>query len=143
MLITTSYNDAEVKRIINKEVGNPFTLKERLKLKGIGSPKLHITEASIQIHNLLQINNSLNTCNIELRPAGIILNFNVRLATYALVIPFYKLLIYKGKSDEYSIYRDNYFVKIRAGIHDKKVHAYIKKIISLKSDQRPTSIQDL
>ncbi|MFL1895785.1 hypothetical protein ACJRPK_08785 [Aquimarina sp. 2-A2] len=143
MLINTSHNDPEVKKKIISEVGAPFTLKERFKLKGVGSPKLYITQASIQIYNLLQLNNDLNTCNIELRPSGIILGFHIRLETYALVIPFYKLSIYKGTADEYSIYRDNYYVKIKASSHDKKTHSFIKKILNLKSDQRPTAIEDL
>ena len=36
MLLNVSYNNPEVKRKIDTEVGPPFTIRERLKMKGIG-----------------------------------------------------------------------------------------------------------
>ncbi len=143
MLLNNSYKDPEITRNVHEEVGKPFTLKERIKLKGIGSPKLHIINASMGIRNLLTINNSTNTCNIELRPKGIVIGFHIRLETYILVIPFYKLVLYKGKSDEYTFYRDQYFIKIRAGAQDTAIHNFVKKIIKLKDDNAPTKIEDL
>ena len=65
--------------------------------------KLIINSASIDIHNLLILDQNINTCNIELRPKGIIVRFRSLLETYGLIIPYYKLKIYKGKSQEYSI----------------------------------------
>ena len=53
MLLNVSYNNPEVKRKIINEVGPPFTIRERLKMRGIGSSKLFITSTSIEIHNLL------------------------------------------------------------------------------------------
>ncbi|WP_271782910.1 hypothetical protein [Aquimarina algiphila] len=143
MLVNNSYKNPELTKKINHEVGAPFTLKQRIKLGGIGSPKLHITESSIQIHNLLILDNTLNTCNIELRPKGILIGFHVRLETYLLVIPFYKLNIYKGKAEEYSIYRDHYFIKFRALKNDVAIHKFVKKILSYKIDNSPSNIQDL
>ena len=81
---------------------------------GIGSPRLTITEASMAIRNLLILDNNADYCNIELRPKGIILGFRSLLESYALVIPFYKLTIYKGDLAIYSVYRDQYFVKVKA-----------------------------
>ena len=40
---------------------------------GVGSSKLLISATSIDIHNLLILDNNRNTCNVELRPKGIIL----------------------------------------------------------------------
>ena len=91
MLYNVSYNDKKITRKIDEELGKPFTLKERFQLGGIGSPKLHITEASMEIQNLLILDNNLNTCNIEMRPKGIILRFRSLLETYGLIIPYYKL----------------------------------------------------
>lgn len=143
MLLNVSHNDPEITRKINLEVGKPFTLRERIKLKGIGSPKLFITEASIQINNLLILDNRTNTCNIELRPNGILVGFGVKLETYVLVIPFYKLNLYKGKAEEYSIYRDNYFIKFRAKAKESAIHKFVKKLLDYKADNSPTSIDDL
>ena len=75
MLLNVSYNNKQVKDKIDIEVGKPFTLKERFKMGGIDSPRLVITESSLQIYNLLQLDNNRNVCNIEMRPNGIILGF--------------------------------------------------------------------
>ena len=137
MLLNVSYNNPEVKRKINAEVGEPFTIRERLKMRGIGSSKLFITSTSIEIHNLLILDSYLDTCNIEMRPRGIIVGFRSLLESYALIIPYYKLSLYKGNSEEYSIYRDNYFIKIRAKASDKTTHAFIKKVMNYKAENLP------
>ncbi|MGA9324587.1 MAG: hypothetical protein WBV11_05705 [Salegentibacter sp.] len=141
MLLNISYNRPDIKEKIDKEVGPPFTLLQRVKIKGSGSPKLHITSVSIDIHNLLILDNNTNTCNVELRPKGIIIRFRSLLETYALVIPYYKLNLYKGKAQEYSMYRDHYFIKVKA--EDQAVHTFFRKVIDYKSDNAPTHIEDL
>lgn len=141
MLYNVSHNDPAVTLAIKKEIGGFFSLRERWNLKGSGSPKLYITSSSIQIHNLLVVDNSLQVCNIELCKTGIIVRFRSRLETYALPIPYYKLTIYKGRAEEYSIYRDNYFVKVRAD--RKAIHAFFQKITKLKAEQGFTFVDDL
>ncbi|MEP6262394.1 MAG: hypothetical protein ABJ092_12495 [Gillisia sp.] len=141
MLLNISYNQPEIREKINAEVGKPFTLFERFKLKGTGSPKLHITSTSLDIHNLLVLDNNMNTCNIEMRPKGIIIMFRSLLETFALVIPYYKLHLYKGKAREYSFYRDHYFIKVKAG--DPSVHNFMKKVLDYKAGNAPTQVEDL
>ncbi|NNE78562.1 MAG: hypothetical protein HKN31_15980, partial [Pricia sp.] len=58
MLLNVSYSDKEITRKIDEEVGKPFTLKERLAMGGIGSPRLFITATSIEIRNLLILDNN-------------------------------------------------------------------------------------
>lgn len=141
MLYNVSYNNREIERKIKQEVGSVLTLKERWKLKGSGSPQLHLTDCSIQIYNLMVLDINNKTCNIEIREKGILIRFRSLLETYALPIPYYKLTIYKGRAEEYSLYRDNYFVKVRA---DKKgIHKFIDKVSRLKSDQGFTYVDDL
>ena len=74
---------------------------------------------------------------------GILVGFRSLLESYALVIPYYKLSLYKGKADEYSIYRDNYFVKIEAKANDKSIHKFMTRILKYKSDTSTTRIEDL
>ena len=131
MLINVSYNNPERRERINTEVGKPFSLIERFKMKGIGSNKLFITSTSIEIHNLLILDKYTNTCNIEMRPDGILVTFRSLLETYALVIPYYKLKLYKGKAEEYSIYRDRYFIKVKAD--SKSTHNFMKKVLDFKA----------
>lgn len=141
MLLNISYNRPAISEKINKEVGKPFTLIERVKLNGSGSPKLHITSSSIDIHNLLVLDNNSNVCNVEMRKNGIIVMFRALLETYGLIIPYYKLTLYKGKAEEYSIYRDHYFIKVKADTPG--VHKFFRKIVDYKSDNAPTHIDDL
>ena len=141
MLLNISYNDPSQRRSIDQEVGKTFSLQKRWSLGGIGSKKLIINSASIYIHNLLILDQNINTCNIELRPKGIILRFRSLLETYGLVIPYYKLKIYKGKSQEYSVYLDQYFVKIRAD--SSGIHKFFKKINNQKVLNTPLNLKDI
>ena len=141
MLINVSYNNKETTRKVDEQLGKPFILKERWAMDGIGSPKLIITDTSIEIRNLLILDNNRDTCNIELRPKGIIVRFRSLLETFALVIPYYKLSLYKGEASVYSIYRDHHFIKVESDT--KAVQKFFKKIITYKADNAPTSIEDL
>lgn len=141
MLLNVSYNNSEIIRKIDAEVGKPFPLLERIKMNGVGSPKLFITSTSMEIYNLLILDNNRNVCNIEMRPKGIIVGFRSLLESFALIIPYYKLNIYKGKAEEYSIYRDHYFIKVSAT--DKSTHRFFQKVINYKIDNSPTQVEDL
>ena len=141
MLLNVSYNDPKIKEKIDTAVGKPFTLKERWAKGGVGSSKLIISQTSIEIHNLLVLDNNRNTCNIELRPQGINLRFRSLLETYALVIPYYKLTLYKGKAQEYSVYKDKQFVKVVADT--KATFKFFSKISAEKVKNQLPGIEDL
>jgi len=141
MLYNISYNDPKQKKEIEAAVGKPFSLQMRWKMGGIGSEKLIISTTSIDIYNLLVLDHNINTCNIELRPKGIIVRFRSLLETYGLIIPYYKLKLYKGKAKEYSIYMEHHYIKVVA---DRKgVHDFFAKISTQKTAQLPPSIEDL
>jgi hypothetical protein len=139
MLVNVSYNNPEITRKVDDLVGKPFSLKERWKLGGIGSPKLIIRETSVEIRNLLLLDNNRDTCNIELRPKGIILRFRSLLETFALIIPYYKLTLYKGDLAVYSIYKDHHFVKVEADT--KAVQKFFVKLLGLKAENQPQGPQ--
>lgn len=141
MLVNVSYNNKEISKKIDESVGKPFKLKQRWAMGGIGSPKMEITASSVEIRNLLILDNNLDSCNIELRPKGIILRFRSLLETFALVIPFYKLSIYKGDIGIYSVYRDHHFVKVKADT--KAIQKFFKKTLDYKADNLPTTIDEL
>jgi len=131
MLKNISYNNPKIIDEINNYVGKPYTILKRLKIGGIGSSKLIINSADSIIENLLNLDNNLNYCNIEIRPKGIIIHFKSLLETYGLIVPFYKLKIFKGKANEYSIYIDNLFIKVNAS--EKNEHDFLKKILRLRA----------
>jgi hypothetical protein len=95
-------------------------------MNGIGSSNLRVLGCNSEIENLLNLDNNDNRCNIEIRKKGIIVRFRALLETYALIIPFYKLKLFKGESSVYSIYIDNYYIKVLA--NNKNIHDFFKKI---------------
>ena len=120
MVKNLSYNSKKTKTLLFEMVGRPLSLIERFKLRGIGSNKLVITDASKEIVDLLRLDNNINYCNIEIRKNGIIIRFRSLLETYGLIIPFYKLVIYKGDSKIYSFYKDNHYIKFLVDIPSGK-----------------------
>ena len=126
MLRNISYNDHKLKEEISKMIGKPFSFFERIKMNGIGSSNLRVLGCNSEIENLLNLDNNDNRCNIEIRKKGIIVRFRALLETYALIIPFYKLKLFKGESSVYSIYIDNYYIKVLG--NNKNVHDFFKKI---------------
>jgi len=131
MLVNISYNNKAQRQEIDAKVGKPFTLLQRIKLGGIGSPKLYVTASSKEIDGLFLLDHNENTCNIEVRPKGIILRFRSLLETYALVIPYYKLTLFKGTSDAYSIHFEHHKVSISA--QSEPVRLFFKKIQQQKA----------
>jgi len=131
MLKNISYNNPKIIDEINNYVGKPYTILKRLKIGGIGSSKLIINSADSIIENLLNLDNNLNYCNVEIRPKGIIIHFKSLLETYGLIVPFYKLKIFEGRANEYSIYIDNFFIKVNAS--EQNEHDFFKKILRLRA----------
>ena len=126
MLFNISYNDEKIRIKIDNLVGKPFSLVERLKKGGIGSGKLIITKADKEIENLLILDKNINYCNIEKRKNGIIIMFRSLLETFALVIPYYKLIIFKVTADEYTFNIDHKCLKIK--VKNKGDHNFIRSI---------------
>lgn len=142
MLVNTSYNDKKINNTINDLVGNPFGLMDNFKLNGIGSPRLDISKTSEEIGTLLSYDNNRNSCNIELRPKGIIIRFRSLLESYSLVIPFYKLVIFKP-GNSFTFHIDHHFISIDASSNQKKINVFIEKLNQLKAENSPTYIDDL
>ncbi|PDH44250.1 MAG: hypothetical protein CNC91_02775 [Flavobacteriales bacterium MED-G22] len=138
MLLNISYNEPVLTEKINEAVGKPFSLKQRLQLKGIGSGKLLMTKTSLEIHNLLVLDNNINNCNVELRPKGIIIRFRSLLETYGLIIPYFKLTVYKEKASEITLFKDHYFVRMQAS--SKEAKRFFKKVMDEKIRSTPPSI---
>ena len=135
MLINISYSDKLIEKKINSMVGSPFSLTDRIKKKGVGSPRFKINKSSKKINNLLVLDQNINYCNIELRPKGIIIRFRSLLETYGLIIPFYKLNIHKEKSNQYSVFYESSFIKL--DVSNDIEHSFFKKLITEKVSSTP------
>lgn len=141
MLFNISYKDLKVERQINDLVGQPFSILERFSKGGIGSPKLFITRCSSEIYDLLHINESVKFCNIELRPNGIIIGFQSRLEIYALVIPYYKLVVFKpGNTVTFHI--DAHYISVDASKYNSNSKKFIAKLEAEKTKKASYSPLD-
>lgn len=141
MLHNISYNDPAITAKINATVGKPFSIKERLQRKGIGSPKLLMTKTSLEIHNLLILDQNTNHCNVELRPQGIIIRFRSLLETYGLIIPYFKLKVYKEKPKEITLFIDHYYIRLRVATEPEA--GFFKKMMDEKLRNVPPHIDTL
>ena len=135
MIKNLSYNSKKIKTLLLELVGRPLSLIERFKLRGIGSNKLVITDASNEIVELLRLDNNINYCNIEIRKNGIIIRFRSLLETYGLIIPFHKLNIHKEKSNQYSVFFDSSFVKLH--VNKDGEYSFFRKLIAEKASSTP------
>ncbi len=141
MLRNLSYNDPKIKREVEKAVGRSYSWTERLRNGGNGSPKLFVLEASKEIADLMNLDNSTNAVNVEIRWNGIIIRFRSLLETYGVIIPFHKLVVFKSEADCYSIFCDHLKLKLKAD--NKKIHAFFNRVLELKTKQSGTRIEDL
>lgn len=142
MLLNISYNDKKTNQTVIDLIDKPFGLIDNIKLSGVGSPRLDILKTSEEIAKLLSYDNNRNFCNIELRPKGIILRFRSLLETFALVIPYHKLIIFKP-GNSFTFHCDQHFISIDAPPNNKSVNGFIEKVLQQKTENTPTFIDDL
>ncbi|WP_339889367.1 hypothetical protein [uncultured Flavobacterium sp.] len=134
MLFNISHNDKKTKKTIIDLVGKPFGILDNLRLKGIGSPRLLIVKASQEIGTIVNKNNATKYASIELRPNGILIGFQSQLEVYVLVIPFYKLVVFKP-GNLITFHIDHHFISIDASKNSQKTRAFMAKIENQKLKQ--------
>lgn len=142
MLYNLTYNDAKITQSVQDLVGKPFGLIDNIKLNGIGSPRLDVEKASEEITKLLNYDNNRNFCNIELRPKGIIIRFRSLLETFGLVIPYYKLVVFKP-GNSMTFYTDHHFITVSTPPRNKGILVFMEKITSQKATNSPLDVADL
>ena len=133
MIKNISYNTKELREEINETVGKSFSFIKRFKLKGIGSQRYVMFDASRSLHELINKDNKTNFCNIELRQEGIILHFRSRLETYAWLVPYRLLSLFKS-DNSITIYCGVEFAQLKAAHNSTLNNRFIQKMLRLKSD---------
>lgn len=131
MLIDTTVLTKEKKLQVENKVGCSFSIWDSLKLKGIGSTKLNISAYSSGFKSILEQNNAINYCNIELRPKGIIIYLNKRATRYSWIVPYYQLSLFY--SNDFSFHSNGQFLRIQKDALSKKSRPFINKIIQQKA----------
>ena len=89
MLNNITHKNPEIEKQIINLVGKEYSIIDKIKLNGVGSQNLLIKKSDNTIYDILKNDFTLNRCNIELRPKGVILFINSKLETYCLSIPYY------------------------------------------------------
>ena len=136
-LYNISYNDKETDKLINDEMGKPYSLIKKIKLKGIGSRRMIIEHFSDNMKHLTLKVSGIQYANIELRPKGLIIHINQGIYTYAWTIPFFRLSIYNG--DYFTVHGNGNFIQFNKEKSWKENRTFLQKIMHLKSIYNPTN----
>ena len=136
-LYNISYNDKETDKLINDEMGKPYSLIKKIKLKGIGSRRMIIEHFSDDMKHLTLKVSGIQYANIELRPKGLIIHINQGIYTYAWTVPFFRLSIYNG--DYFTVHGNGNFIQFNKEKSWKENRTFLQKIMHLKSIYNPTT----
>ncbi|MCK0188411.1 hypothetical protein [Arenibacter sp. F20364] len=131
MILETSHSNKDDSLLINDLVGKPFGLLKTIQLKGVGSSRMIIEEASPNMKSFLNTTFDATYANIELRPFGILLRILNGLRNFTWVIPYYQLVIYKSNCS--SIYAQGRFIHFREDHYFKNNKSFLRKLLRLKA----------
>ena len=131
MIKNVSYRNKKTEEEIEDLVGKSYSFLERIKMNGNGSPRLIVLNASEKILTLLEKDNYINYCHVEVRPGGIIVGLRSKLESYSWCIPFYKLFISQNNQG-YRIYSDTEHVVVQSG--KSNVGAFFRKLMNYKKE---------
>jgi hypothetical protein len=129
MILNISYTNKKNSDTIDRILGKSFGFVRRLKMGGIGSPRLNLTDADEEVSKLMNRDNNRNVCNIELRPKGIIVGFRSRLDPYVLLMPYETLLITRLNLDQYRLESEKYFIVFHVRKNEISTHNFIHKLV--------------
>lgn len=130
MILDTTYTNKDHIELINDLIGKPFSFLQSLKMKGIGSKRMVIEDASPNMKRYLNTVADVNYANLELRPLGILIRINKGLKNYTWVIPYYQLVIYKTNGS--SIHAQGRFIHFRNNQTFKENKAFFDKLLDQK-----------
>ncbi|WP_338356216.1 hypothetical protein [Yeosuana marina] len=130
VILDTTYNDKSNDQLINDLVGKPFSFIEAFKMKGVGSKRMIIDDASPNFKPYLNTISDSNYANLELRPNGILVRINKGLQNFTWVIPYYHLVLYKVNGS--SIHAQGKYVHFRNNKTFKENKSFFDKLLNIK-----------
>lgn len=130
MILDTTHSNKSNDQLINDLVGKPYSFLESFKMKGVGSKRMIIDEASPNFINYLNATEDATYANLELRPNGLLVRINKGLKNYTWVVPFYHLVIYKTNGS--SIHAQGKFIHFKNNITFKENKSFFDKLLSSK-----------
>jgi len=130
MIFNTTHTNKEAKATINDLIGAPYSFFKALKMRGVGSKRMMISEVSQGFKDIMNTVSDINYGNIEIRGKGILVLINKGLKNYSWAIPFYQLNIYKTSG--FSIYAQGNFIRFYNNKLLKENKRFIDKLLDLK-----------
>ena len=130
MIHDTTYTNKEVSVFFNDLLGKPFSIIKSLKLGGVGSKRMMISQVSPGFSSIMNTVSDINYGNIELREKGILVHINKGLKNFSWAIPFYQLHIYN--TDTFSIHTQGNFVKFTKNKLFRENKKFLGKLVDLK-----------
>ncbi len=132
MIFKTTYKNKDFISFSNQLLGTPFSFLNKLKMNGVGSSRMMITELSEKLKPNQKQFSEIDYGNIEMCPNGIIVHFSNRLERYSWCIPYYKLVIYN--SSFYSIHSEGNFIKFTKNKNYLENKKFISKMVDYKNE---------
>jgi len=112
-------------------LGKTYSLRERIKMNGIGSGRMIIEELNADLAPRNRQQTDINYASIELRPKGIIVHFSNRLDRYSWIIPYYRLVIFSAQT--FSIHSNGKFIVFKKDKNYTRNRKFIHKMMDLKN----------
>lgn len=130
MILNTTHYQKDHKQIIDDLVGAPFSLVQKLKMKGVGSKRMIVDEVSPNMQTMMNEVSDINYANIELRPKGILIMITKGHKNFTWIIPYYQLVIYKTNGS--SIHAQGNFIHFRNNVTFKENKKFFDKLMDEK-----------
>ncbi|WP_075342345.1 hypothetical protein [Tenacibaculum agarivorans] len=132
MIFNTTYTNEDFLVHSKELLGKPFSLLNKIKMKGIGSGRFMIAEVSEKLKTTKKQFSELHYGNIEMRPKGILVHFTNRLERFSWCIPYHKLVIYNASF--FSIHAEGSFIKFKKNKNYTENKKFIDKMIDYKNE---------
>ena len=130
-ILVANNNSPKFREQVKELVGKPFSIWQRLRMKGNGSGRLEVAEYSFKLANCFGENSGRKQAIIELRPKGIIIYIRNHINDYVWCIPYRNLCIFQ--SNLYSIHSNGNYVKIDLNKSLKLTKSFFKKMYQEKT----------
>jgi hypothetical protein len=130
MIFNTTHKNKDTETSIKNLVGISYSFFEAIKMKGVGSKRMMISDVSQGFKNIMNTVSDINYGNIEIRKKGILIHITKGHNNFSWAIPFYQLYTYK--TDGFSIHAQGNFVRFRSNKLLKENKRFIEKIVNLK-----------
>lgn len=139
MIFKTTYTDKNITYEIDKLVGKPYSILQRLTMGGVGSKRMKIIEFSLGMEAYRMRNDDYQFGLIELRPDGILVLINRQHHDFTWAIPYYKLYLYF--SNDLTVHAEGNFIKFEDGYKDNR--PFIQEIMQRIGKVNGNRIDDM